>query len=191
MIVAFSTSSPLASVALLEEDGTPIAGHEELAPMRASSACVAALERLLAQQRRSLDQATGFLADLGPGSFTGVRVGVTLAKTFAFAAGRPAGGLPSFDLISPDRAVAVPSRRGRSFVREPGEAPVEAGDDEVGPDLLGYGPSRAVQTHPRALAFGALLPDVAWLDPVALLPLYLAPPSISTPKRPYGLGADA
>lgn len=174
MIVAFSTSSPLASVALIEE-GRVLASGEEMAAQAASGACLRILQGLLDSTGRSLGEAILFAADLGPGSFTGVRVGVTLAKSLAYALGVEAGGADAFDLVAVDQVVALPSRRGELWVRSPGAAPYRTRDAVSG----------AVSSRrPHAAKFAGLV--LQSLPPALLVPRYLIEPSISLPKRPYG-----
>lgn len=187
MIVAFSTSSPLASVALIGEDGEVLASESREARHAAGGACLEMLESLFASTGRSLADATLFAADLGPGSFTGVKVGVTLAKTLALAGEVEAAGLSSFDLIAPDRAVAIPSRRGEYLVRVPGSDPVRrVGEPEAG--VSGYGPDFASPVYPEARGFAPHVGRLARVAPEALVPAYVLEPAISTPKRPYGAG---
>lgn len=190
MIVAFSTSSPQASVALLQSDGTVLASAEEQAPKAASGACMRMLESLLAQTGRDLQAATLFLADLGPGSFTGVKVAVTLAKTFAYVHGVKAGGATSFDLISADGRVVMPSKRGEFFVREPGADPVRQPDLPEAP-FTGFGPGVEPAVYPHAARFATLLSSIAEVDPERLVPNYVIEPAISVPKKPYGVAHGA
>jgi len=186
VIIAFSTSSPWTSVAIFNDDFNLIASDRVLAPMRASEACLTILERLAPD----LSVATLFVADLGPGSFTGVRVGVTLAKTLAFAKQGRVSGATSFDLIALDRSVALPSKKGEYFVRAPGQEPVrmiERPDD----DLIGFGPwFEGQETFPDASRFAPLLSGLKVQEPEALIPAYLIEPSITLPKQPYQAGGS-
>lgn len=176
MIVAFSTSSALASVALIREDGTVVWSDAGQAPRKASAVCVKLL------QSAPEHVPTGYLADLGPGSFTGVRVGVVLAKTLAFVHGVKCGGADAFDLIDPGHPVALPSRKGEWFVRVPGEAPIRTQEEPRG--MAGFG-FEGAETYPRADRFAPLLGGIEWQDPTAFVPRYLLEPSISLPKKPY------
>lgn len=130
-----------------------------------------------------LDAFTLFAADIGPGSFTGVRVGVMLAKTFAWAQGKPVTGADAFDLIAPDRTVVLPSKKGEFFVRLPGEPPYR--DTEAPADSVGYGPEREPNVPPHAAGFARLLGRLEPSDPLTFAPAYLIEPSISIPKKAY------
>ena len=182
MIAAFSTSSPLASVAWSDGSGGLLASASGEARHAAGGACLEMLTELLEEVDRELADVTLFAADVGPGSFTGVKVGVTLAKTLAFAGGVSVVGAPSFDLIDPQCAVAVPCRKGEYLVRVPGEVPSVAAIDGT----VGYGPEFEQPVWPSAERFGALLAGLEPMRPEALAPEYVLEPSISVPKRPYG-----
>jgi len=184
VIVAFSTSSPLSSVALLDASGSVVSAAEEMAPMAASGACMRMLDRLLTETGLTLSQATLFLVDLGPGSFTGVKVGVTIAKTLAYAEGKMCGGATSFDLISSEETVVLPSKRGEWFVRVPNAAPVRTTELPEG-DFKGFGPGIENSCYPSAKRFADLLAGIVAVKPELLVPNYLIEPSISQPKTPY------
>jgi tRNA threonylcarbamoyl adenosine modification protein YeaZ len=186
VIVAFSTSSPIASVALLSDDAEVLFAASEEAPMAASGACMRLLERGLCESHLELQEATLFLADLGPGSFTGVKVAVTLAKIFAFANSTLVAGASSFDLIDAVGTAVLPSKRGEFFVRRVGEDPIRQTELPEG-DFTGYGAGVSTPTYPMAERFSQLLGCLTKMAPVVMLPNYLIEPSISTPKTPYGL----
>lgn len=179
MIAVFSTSSPIASVALFEGERLLAADHRE-AQGKAGAACLWMLEMLLSAQGGTLRELTGFVADVGPGGFSGTRVGVTLAKTLGFAKGVKVAGVDAFDLITSAAAVAVPVRRGTYLVREPGRAASLTMGVE---GSVGYGPAFESPTFP--LAERAIPSRLVWIEPEALLPVYLVEPSISTPKKPF------
>lgn len=168
----------MASVAVFRE-GQLVAEDSALAERNAGARCLEILDRLV--PRESLIEADGFLADLGPGSFTGVRVGVTLAKTLAFSFGVQAAGADAFDLVSKHKTVALPSKRDEFFVRQDGSEPIRT--SSYPPDAIGYG-GDLEPTYPSAANFGPLLGSIEWHAPELLVPAYLIEPSISVPKRP-------
>jgi tRNA threonylcarbamoyl adenosine modification protein YeaZ len=174
----------MASVALIAADGKVIASRDRHAPMQASGACIELLDEALYATGMSLQSATLFAADLGPGSFTGVKVAVTLAKTFAFSRRVQCAGADSFDLISPADTVVLPSKKGEWFVRRQGEVPVK--QDQL-PDehFRGYGPGIDEPIYPQAANFVRLLSVLEPVQPERLLPNYLIEPSISLPKQPF------
>lgn len=166
MIAAFSTSGPRASVAVIDE-GSVVFEGDETAQGRAGEACL----RLLQASGVPLSEIRLFAADLGPGSFTGVRVGIVLAKTLAWAQGASCAGADAFDLVSPSEIVALPSRKGEWFVRTPGLPPERTRDM---PANVGV---------PLASGFAKL--SLKPMSPFELVPAYLLEPSISTPKEPF------
>lgn len=174
-------------MALLTDHGFVIEASSMPANMAASGACLTMLQSLLQRHGRSATEATLFAADLGPGSFTGVKVGVTLAKTWAFAFGVPVTGAESFDLVDPSGTVVIPSKRGEFFVRRVGLAPIRTSElpDE---SFTGFGPGIEHAVYPTAESFAVLLPNLPRLRPEELMPHHLLEPSISRPRTPYRLG---
>jgi tRNA threonylcarbamoyladenosine biosynthesis protein TsaB len=58
------------------------------------------LVRLLEQQRLSPTDLTGLVVSLGPGSFTGLRIGLGVAKGVALARKVPLVGIPTLDAVA-------------------------------------------------------------------------------------------
>ena len=183
MIFAFSTSSRLASVAVFSPSGESLWAGELDAPQSASSACFQLLESARLEVGAAVRDGSLFVADVGPGSFTGVRVGIVLAKSFGFLFGKLCAGVDAFDLIDSERMVFLPLKRGEFFVRLPDESPCTS--SEPPEDAIGYGPGVDVQTYPLASRCGPLLAHLSPVSPEALVPRYLVEPSISLPKRPF------
>lgn len=174
------------SVALIGIGERPrvLAQRDQRVSKGAGEVLLVSLQECLKEAGATLTDATYFAADVGPGSFIGVRVAVTLAKTLAHSLGRSCLASTAFDLMAPEKPVAIPNRKGEWFVRAPGEAPVlwAEGGSPLPNDLVSYG-GIANDVFPHAGGFAALA-----LEPMApelLLPQYLVPPSISTPKKPF------
>ncbi|MCL2449065.1 MAG: tRNA (adenosine(37)-N6)-threonylcarbamoyltransferase complex dimerization subunit type 1 TsaB [Polyangiaceae bacterium] len=121
-LVAIETSSAIGSVALFEganlvaadEHGVPAAHGEEILPR------MDALFRRVGWQPRDVAR---WAVGIGPGSFTGVRVGVALAKGIAIATSAQVVGVTSLDAVAyraggdgPIVAL-VPAGKGELFVQ--------------------------------------------------------------------------
>lgn len=165
----------MASVALIEH-GQVLRSGSKLAPRSAGGALLELLDELHVE----LGGVHGVLADVGPGSFTGTRVAVILAKVLAWERGVPVSGASAFDLIGPGE-VAVPHRKGEWMLR--GGQVVR----ELPPGAVGYGAGFASPTYPLAERAAQL--EFAPVEPLNFVPEYLSEPSISQPKRPYGAPA--
>jgi tRNA threonylcarbamoyladenosine biosynthesis protein TsaB len=99
LILAFDTSGFSGSVALLE--GPHLLAERELARDRRSAQTLApAIAELLAERRVGPGEIGLVATTVGPGSFTGLRVGVTTAKTFAYAAGAELLGLSTLEIVA-------------------------------------------------------------------------------------------
>jgi tRNA threonylcarbamoyladenosine biosynthesis protein TsaB len=99
LVLAIETSTQHTSVALGTEVGTLAAA--ELGGTRANhELIVSVLERLLGWIGAEVSDVAGIAVDLGPGLFTGMRVGIATAKTFAQALGAPVVGLASLDVLA-------------------------------------------------------------------------------------------
>ncbi len=99
LILAFDCSSPAGSVALLE--GSQVLARELLDPGQRSAKTLApAIEAAMGRAGKR-SGALGLIATtVGPGSFTGLRVGVTLAKTLAYALKCDLVGLNTLDVMA-------------------------------------------------------------------------------------------
>lgn len=184
MILVVSTSSPQLSVAVLTPTLGVRAGSSREARNDGHRVLHELLDEVLGKASAKQTDVRGLVVDVGPGGFTSVRIGVTFAKLFAYLTGCRVWSIEAFDLIAHDGAVAVPARKGEWFVREPNAIPIVAREVRTG--TRGYGPGLEDSTFPDSRR-ASLVPE-RWResDPVALVPFYLAEPSISKPKAPFG-----
>jgi tRNA threonylcarbamoyladenosine biosynthesis protein TsaB len=98
IVVGIETSTPHTSVAVGTE--LEILGRIELAGKARQESVGPALEKLLSWTGVTLDQVGGFAVGVGPGLFTGLRVGVETAKTLAQVTRAPIVGLTSLDILA-------------------------------------------------------------------------------------------
>ena len=112
MILALDSSTSILSVALVQ-DGKVLA--EATHPSKAGDALPGALLAL-----GPIDQVKGICVGLGPGSFTGLRVGLASAKALAYARRWPIAGASSLAALAhgvPGLVCAtIEGRRGELFI---------------------------------------------------------------------------
>lgn len=58
------------------------------------------IDATLKEAQLTLEDIEGFGVGTGPGSWTGIRVGVTVGKTLAFSTGKPVAGVSSLDTLA-------------------------------------------------------------------------------------------
>lgn len=98
-ILALETSGASGSVALF--DNGQVLAEARLDPAEKSTRVLApAIKRLLAEAGWKPAEINLVAVAVGPGSFTGLRVGVTTAKTFAYAVGAEVLGVTTLELIA-------------------------------------------------------------------------------------------
>lgn len=83
MILALRTDSMTAFLATLSPAGEVIKSNEWEAGRQLSVQLPAAIDEILAQSESSYSDLTGLIVYEGPGSFTGLRIGITIANTVA------------------------------------------------------------------------------------------------------------
>jgi len=69
-----------------------------LPPHSSSQRLLPSLDILLKERGKKIRDLEGIVVILGPGSFTGLRIGLSLAKSLAFTLKIPLVGIPSFDV---------------------------------------------------------------------------------------------
>ena len=119
MILAFDTSSAACTAALFDGDGTCLARRDEQIGRGHSERLVPMLAELLDGRR-----ADRILVGVGPGSFTGIRVGIAAAHGLAIGWDAEVTGMASLALLAAgadsdrDVGAAVIGGHGELFVQE-------------------------------------------------------------------------
>ena len=135
--LGIDTAAPDGSVALAA--GGRVVASEPLLPREHSSGLSHAVERLLASRSIGLTDLTGIAVSEGPGSFTGLRIGLAWAKGLALGRGIP------LVLVSSHAAAAHAERAGVGWIGtvHPSERGfVEAVLWERGADTPAWGPEK-------------------------------------------------
>ena len=99
LILAFETSAKAASVALLQ-DGKLLGESYQNTGLTHSQTLLVMAEDLLKQCGKSVSDVTAVAVAAGPGSFTGVRIGVAAAKGFAWGGELPCYGVSTLEAMA-------------------------------------------------------------------------------------------
>ena len=146
MILAFDTSTAACTAALFDGSGECVDRRDELIGRGHS-------ERLVPMIAELLDGRTAerILVGVGPGSFTGIRVGIAAAHGLAIGWDAELSGMSSLGLIAAGRelAVAVIGGHGELFVQEFGAA------GEPVSDLCNLLPASAAAVTKASLVVGS------------------------------------
>lgn len=104
-ILAVDTSTASGSVALL--DGDVLTAEWTLLSSRTHNRrLLEGVDRLLADAGWVLEDVDAFAVTTGPGSFTGIRIGLSTLKAMAWTLERPLVGVPSLEALAAPLAVA-------------------------------------------------------------------------------------
>ena len=121
MLLAVETTAAIASAALLQ-DGMLIAEREADAGKKHAETLLPLIDALLEENGVTIAQIDLFAVDVGPGSFTGVRIGVSLVNALAFAASKKVVSVDSLETLAlsvgeTDRPVVamIDARNGNAY----------------------------------------------------------------------------
>ncbi len=122
ILLSFDTSTDALSVAVSKDDSILKELHT-ISAVRHSSALIPAVEKILREAKIPLADVDAIAVGLGPGSFTGIRVGVVTAKMLAVALGIKVVGVSSLEAIArsflssqnPKIAVMLDARKSKAY----------------------------------------------------------------------------
>jgi tRNA threonylcarbamoyl adenosine modification protein YeaZ len=208
MLLAFDTATPLVTVALHDGDDVvwegvserPLQHGEQLAPL---------IDRALRETGLVRQDLTAVGVGVGPGPFTGLRVGLVTARTLGFVLDVPVYGVCTLDVlaveasdtgaVTGDFVVATDARRKEVYLasydetgaRLEGPAVARPADAATGLPVVGEGAVLYPDAFPHAA--GPTMPSAGWLTRVIAgeraelhdpEPLYLRRPDAATPGTP-------
>ncbi len=98
-VLGIDTSTSCGSVGLIEDEEI-ISEYLLNIPVTHSERLLGAIDSVLREGRCGIEQVEGWVIALGPGSFTGLRIGVSTVKGLAFATGKPVAGVSTLDVLA-------------------------------------------------------------------------------------------
>jgi len=210
LLLALDTATPSVTVAL--HDGSDvIASSGQVDARRHGELLLPAVDRVLAAAGLRLDAVTGIVVGIGPGPYTGLRVGLMTADTFGLVLGVPVHGVCTLDGLAYEAdigdgpfVVATDARRkevywaryadSRTRLTDPAvDRPADIADQVAGLPAVGAGallypdtfPVAHEPEHVSAAALASLaaerLERGEELPPPR--PLYLRRPDAQVPKN--------
>lgn len=208
MLLTFDTASPTVSVAVLEGDEVLAELVSEQA-MRHGEQLAPLIEEALARAGATRLDLTAIGVGVGPGPFTGLRVGLVTARTLAFVLDVPVYGVCSLDVLAIEAVdtgavtepfvVATDARRKEVYLasydadgaRTSGPAVDKPAVVATTAPVVGEGALLYPDSLPRAV--GPRRPSAGWLGRVIVEeraelfdpePLYLRRPDAEIPGSP-------
>lgn len=97
-IILIETSTALCSAALAE-DGVIVSYRESSAPKAHASLTAVFIQEMLSERGLTVADCDAVCVSKGPGSYTGLRVGVSTAKGLCFGSGRPLLAVGTLDTL--------------------------------------------------------------------------------------------
>jgi len=98
--LAIDTSSSLLSLTLCDDQGNTLAKRSHKTDLNHAAELIPGLRLLLEDAGQDKRDIKGVVVALGPGSFTGIRIGVTCANTLAYGLGVPVIGIGTLPLMA-------------------------------------------------------------------------------------------
>ncbi|MGW2229399.1 tRNA (adenosine(37)-N6)-threonylcarbamoyltransferase complex dimerization subunit type 1 TsaB [Streptomyces formicae] len=210
LLLALDTATPAVTVAL-HDGSSVIAESSQVDARRHGELLLPAVDRVLADAGLRLDAVTGIVVGVGPGPYTGLRVGLMTADTFGLALGVPVHGVCTLDglayasgIASGPFVVATDARRKEVYwaryddvrtrvsdaaVDRPADIAAEVeGLPAVGAGALLYPdtfPDARAPEHVSAAALASLAAEklAAGEELLEPRPLYLRRPDAQVPKN--------
>ncbi len=206
MILGIDTAAGQCGVAVVAVDGRLMAKRAERMERGHAEALWPMVDFALAEARAGYPDISAIGVCTGPGSFTGIRVGVAAARGLALGLGVPALGVDRFDalwspvdlLMHPAEtpvAVALLGPRDTAYLRLHDESCAQIGPDRqvLRADLAGLAPAGAARFGDgwEGADPAAGLPDPATIARMAAdaetgerpAPYYLRGPNADPPRR--------
>jgi len=98
-ILGIETSTTTGGVAVVSEDGV-IAQYSLNIEVTHSERLMSTVDRVLKDTGLAIDEMDGYAVAIGPGSFTGLRIGLAAVKGLALVSGKPIAAVPTLRALA-------------------------------------------------------------------------------------------
>jgi tRNA threonylcarbamoyladenosine biosynthesis protein TsaB len=99
-VLAFETATIAGSVAIVEDTKGLIGEVKVDVKIAHAERLMPSIEWLLHASNVLIEEIDAFAVSIGPGSFTGLRIGLSTAKGFSYATGKPVVPVPTLDAFA-------------------------------------------------------------------------------------------
>jgi tRNA threonylcarbamoyladenosine biosynthesis protein TsaB len=165
VVMGFDTATPVTTAALLRPDGSAVEAHDEPPAEsrgRHASLLLGLVERVLREGGVAWEEVSRLAVGVGPGGFTGLRIGIATARALSQARGLDVVPVSSLEALAAGAASSQPvaavidARRGEVFaaVFAPDGSPL-LGPAALAPEALAERLS-ALPATPLAVGDGAV-----------------------------------
>ncbi len=133
-LLAIDTSTERAGIAFGAE--STVVSHSWPASRAQTTTVLPEVDHMIAAAGKSPANIAGLVVAIGPGTFTGLRVGLAIAKGIVAAREVPLVGIPTLDIVfasHPDKdfVAVLPAGRGRVVWQERDQPPTNSTVDEL------------------------------------------------------------
>lgn len=201
-ILALECASGPTSVALWH-NGHILQSLEEMTPSAQSVVLMPMIEKAMKAAGLAYGDLSAVACSVGPGSFTGIRVGIAAATGICFAAKKPGIGITTLEATAyagqktgHSLMAVLRAGKGEWYYQPFSTRPLLTASGEMGvarpeaiasrPDTVWignveHGGIAVLQARPTAAAVAELAATKK--DPLKLVPIYIRPPDVSLPKK--------
>lgn len=99
-ILAIETATVAGSIAILDDTEGLVGEVRTDVKIVHAERLMPSIEWLLSSSMVSVEDIDAFAVSIGPGSFTGLRIGLSTVKGFAYASGKPVAAVPTLDAFA-------------------------------------------------------------------------------------------
>lgn len=174
-LLAIDTSTEQAGIALSTDKG--VYAHSWAASRAQTTTVLPEINRMFSEAKMLPHDISGIIVAIGPGTFTGLRVGLAIAKGIVATRSVPLVGIPTLEIVfaqhpGEDIVAVLPAGRGRVVWQKRGQSPVNASIPELiasvaDADLVG----ELTPDQEKQLREAGVSNQIEHRDPISLLTL--------------------